>query len=182
MSCRSSVSKFHQSARTYFKGRACIKIILKNHARSYHRVGLISGKHGKVFWSWVNYVWLHLHSSQRTVKRLLWLVDIEYQKYISRSVTRWLSLYRSLPRMLQLYPASNSYFMTSRLLFWNIFLEILWANSVHIKYFQSYVDAFIEQDQNTENSKASIAEVVSCFATVKARIQVRQSDVHIKPK
>jgi len=25
------------------------------------------------FWSWVNYAWLHLHSSQRRVKRLLWL-------------------------------------------------------------------------------------------------------------
>jgi len=28
-------------------------------------------------------------------------VDIAYQKPISRSVTSWLSLYRSLPRMLQ---------------------------------------------------------------------------------
>jgi len=37
------------------------------------------------------------------------LVDIEFQKLISRSVTRWLSLYRILPRMLRLYPASNSY-------------------------------------------------------------------------
>jgi len=39
-------------------------------------------------------------------------VDFAYQKLISRSVTRWLSLYRSLPRMFQLYPASNSYFMS----------------------------------------------------------------------
>ena len=37
--------------------------------------------------------------------------------------------------------------------------------------------AFIEQDQNTEKSKALIVEAVSCFATVKARIQERQSDV-----
>jgi len=37
-------------------------------------------------------------------------VDIEYQKLISHSVTRWLSLYPSLPRMLQMYPASHSYF------------------------------------------------------------------------
>jgi len=43
------------------------------------------------------------------------------------------------------------------------------------------VVSFIEQVQNTEKSKASIVEVVSCFATVKARIQDRQSDVHIKP-
>jgi len=35
--------------------------------------------------------------------------------------------------------------------------------------------------QNLEKSKASVVEVVSCFATVKARIQERQSDVHIRP-
>jgi len=41
--------------------------------------------------------------------------------------------------------------------------------------------AFDEQVQNIEKSKASFIELVSCFATVKARIQQRQSDVHIKP-
>jgi len=45
---------------------------------------------------------------------------------------------------------------------------------------QSFVVAFIEQVQNIEKSKASVVEVVSYFATVKARIQERQSDVHIK--
>jgi len=42
------------------------------------------------------------------------------------------------------------------------------------------VVAFIEQVQNIEKSKASFVEVVSCLATVKARIQERHSDVHIK--
>ena len=37
--------------------------------------------------------------------------------------------------------------------------------------------AFIEQVPNIEKSKASVVEVISCFATVKARIQERQSDV-----
>jgi len=41
------------------------------------------------------------------------------------------------------------------------------------------VVAFNEKVQNIEKSKPSIVEVVSCFATVKARIQERQSDVHI---
>jgi len=36
-------------------------------------------------------------------------VDIEHQKLISHIVTRWLSLYPSLPEMLQIYPASYSY-------------------------------------------------------------------------
>ena len=34
----------HQSTRVYFKGRAYIKIILRNQARSYYWVGLIIGK------------------------------------------------------------------------------------------------------------------------------------------
>ena len=50
-----------------------------------------------------------------------------------------------------------------------------------IWHLQSFVVEFIEQVQNMEKSRASIVEVVSCFATVKARIQGRQSDAHIKP-
>jgi len=42
-------------------------------------------------------------------KKTIVTVDIEYQKLFSRSVTRWLSLYRNLPRMLPLYPTSNPY-------------------------------------------------------------------------
>jgi len=52
-----------------------------------------------------------------TVPRNEWkdfcdFVDIEHQKLISHSITRWLSLCPSLPRMLQMYPASHSYFMS----------------------------------------------------------------------
>jgi len=64
------------------------------------------------------------------VKRLFVTVDIEraYQKLISHSLARWLWLYPSLPRMLQMYLASSSHFMpsTSQLLFWNVFLQIRW--------------------------------------------------------
>jgi len=42
---------------------------------------------------------------------------------------------------------------------------------------QSFVFAFNEQVQNIEMSKTSIVEVVSCLATMKARIQERQSDI-----
>ena len=40
-----------------------------------------------------------------------------------------------------------------------------------LRHLQSSVVAFIEKIQNTEKSKASVVEVVSCFAIVKARIQ-----------
>jgi len=49
-----------------------------------------------------------------------------------------------------------------------------------LRHLQSFAVAFGEQVQNTEKSKASVVEVVSYFATMKTRIQQRQSDLHIK--
>ena len=119
--------------------------------------------------------------SQRRVKTIVTLWILSTKKIISHSVTRWLSLYRSLPRMLQLCPASNSYFMSIdkpvvvlKTFFWKLFGRTLW-------HLQSFVAVFIEQVQNIEKSKASFVDVVSCFATVKTRIQKRQPDVHVKP-
>jgi len=75
-----------------------------------------------------------------------------------------------LPRMLQLYQASETFF-------WKFFERILFT----LRHLQSFLVVFIEQAQIIEKSKASVAEFVSCFATVKARIQERQSDVNIEP-
>ena len=60
--------------------------------------------------------------------------------------------------------------------FWKFFERIL----LTLRHLQSFVVPFIEQVQNIEKSKASVVEVVSCFATVKAMIHERKSDVHIK--
>ena len=54
-------------------------------------------------------------------------------------------------------------------------------NAFTLRHLQAFLVAFNDQVQNNERSKASIVEVVSCFATVEVRIQERQSDVHIKP-
>jgi len=54
-----------------------------------------------------------------------------------------------------------------KLFFWKFFMRILFT----LKHLQSFVVAFIEQIQNTEKSKASVVEVVLCFATVKARLK-----------
>jgi len=62
--------------------------------------------------------------------------------------------------------------------FWKLFERTLFKTLRHL---QSFLVAFNEQVQNIEKFKASFVEVVSCFATVKERIQSRQSDVHIKP-
>jgi len=102
---------------------------------------------------------------------------VAYQKLISHSVINLLSLYPSLPmqRMLQMYPASHSYFMSIdrptvvlKRFFWKFFQRTLFKR---LRYLQSFLVAFNEKVQNIEMSKASFVEVVSCFATAKARIQ-----------
>jgi len=78
-----------------------------------------------------------------TVRKEEWkdccdFVDIEYQKLIFCSITRWLSLYPNLPRLLQLYPASNSCFMSidkATVVLKRFYFLILWVISVHIKIF-----------------------------------------------
>jgi len=83
----------------------------------------------------------------------------EYQKLISHSLTRWLLLYPSLPRMFQMYPALHSYFMSIHKptdvlkCFLGHFLRELW-----LRYLQSFVVAFNEQVKNTEKFKASFVE------------------------
>jgi len=66
----------------------------------------------------------------------------------------------------------------SETFFWKLSERILFNT---LRHMQSFVVAFSEHVQNIEKSKASTVEVVSYFATVKSRIQERQSDVHTKP-
>ena len=73
--------------------------------------------------------------------------------------------------MLQIYPASHSYFMSIDK---PTVLKRFFGNSLselYLRYLLSFVVSFNEQVQNVEKSKASFVEAVSCFPTVKARIQ-----------
>jgi len=58
-------------------------------------------------------------------------------------------------------------FSTSAFRVPKFFVRILFT----LRHLQPFVVAFIEQVQNIEKSIASAVENVSCFATVKARIQ-----------
>jgi len=65
-----------------------------------------------------------------------------------------------------------------------VVLKRFFGNSLSdlcLRHLQSFPVAVNEQVQNIKKSKASVVELVLCFATVKARIQQRQSDVHSKP-
>jgi len=114
-----------------------------------------------------------VHLCPPTLNKVPPTMDIECQKLISHSLTRWLSLYSSFPRMLQMYPASHSYFMSIDNLT-VVLKRLLWKFSERTLFktlTQSFLVAFNEQVGNTGKSKASFVELVSCFGTVKVRIQ-----------
>jgi len=70
-------------------------------------------------------------------------------------------------------PASNSYFMSIDKP--AVVLKRFFGNSLsEFGLTHLSVVAFLEHVQSIEKSKASVVEVVPCFATVKARIQERQ--------
>jgi len=132
-------------------------------------------KRTKWFWSWVDYVWLHLQSSQKRVKRLLWLCGYWVPR-TSISQPNQVAIILSL----RAKDASNAPSFTfilhvhrqdrccSETFFWKFSERALYKTLRHL---QSFLVAFNEQVQNIEKPKASSVEVVSCFATVKARIQ-----------
>ena len=107
-------------------------------------------------------------------------VEIEYQKLLSSCVTKWLSLYPSLSRRFQMYPALQSYFISIDkppvVLKW--FYEST-VNKLYLKHLQSFVVIFYEQVQNIERSTASTTEVKACLDAVKSTIEERQKQLFI---
>ena len=84
----------------------------------------------------------HLYCSYREVERLLH-VEIEYKKLLSHSVTRWLSLYSNLSRMIQMHPAMQSYFLSIDKL--PVLQKHFFENSLselYLKHLQSFVAVF----------------------------------------
>ena len=106
-------------------------------------------------------------------------VKIEFKKLLSHSVTRWLSLYPSLSRMIHIYPAIQSYF-----LFIDkppVLLKHFFENSLselYLKHLQSFVDVFHKHVQNIEQSKISL-EVVANLNSVKTIILQRKRQMFV---
>jgi len=138
----------------------------------------------KCFWSWVNYVWSHLHSSKKRAKTVVTI-------WILRSKT-----------ILTAHPcgyhftvacqgcfkctASYSYFMSIHnptVVLKRNFLEILWATSVwHYNTFKcNYLWLLLMRNFRILRSHKHQLLKLSYFATVKRRIQGIQFDIHIKP-
>ena len=121
-----------------------------------------------------NYMWLHLHSSQKRVKKLLWLCGYWVPKcYFSwpNQVAITLS-YRYLAKDASKVPSFTFILHVHRQA--KCCSETFFGNSLSklcSRHLQSFLVTFNRQVQNTEKSKASFVEVVWCFAAVKARIQ-----------
>ena len=87
----------------------------------------------------------------------LWILSTK--KRIPHSVTRWLPRYLSLPRMLQMYPASHSYLMSVDKP--TAVLKRFFGNSLSelcLRQLRSFLVAFNEQVQNIKKSKTSFVE------------------------
>ena len=141
----------------------------------------------KLFWSWMNYVSTCGCIStvrKRRVKRLFWLcgylvpkTNFSYRNQMDNTISR-LATDVSIVPSLKFIPHVNRQANCCSETF---FLEFLERIRFTLRHLQSFLGAFIEQVQNIEKSKASVVKVVSCFATVKARMQEKQSEVHFKP-
>ena len=103
-------------------------------------------------------------------------VDTDYRKLLSHNITRWLSLYTSLSRMLQMYPALQSYFTLvdkPPIVLKQFYKAPL--SELYLKHLQSFIAVFNEQVQNIEQSKASIGKVRSCLDAVKSTIKEKST-------
>ena len=106
--------------------------------------------------------------SERTIVTL-WILSTKNLFHITFSqLAKDASIVPSFKLTLHVYRQANC---CSETFFWKFVERTLFA----LRHLQSFVFAFVKHVQNIEKSKALVVEVVLCFATVKARIQERQT-------
>ncbi|XP_030049150.1 protein FAM200B-like [Microcaecilia unicolor] len=112
-------------------------------------------------------------------------VEVEYRQLLYHCKTRWLSLFPSIHRMLQMFPALKSFFLSQeeppaviRNFFENDFSEIyLWHMHSLMNVFHSHIEK-LERDNN------SLLEVMNCLKSVQSALTCRaqQSFMSLKVK
>ena len=116
----------------------------------------------------------------RGVERLLCIFGIEYMKLLSHSMARWLSLYSSFSRMIQMCPAMQSYFLSIDKS--PVHLKHFFENSLsklYLKHLQSFVAVFHKHVQNIKQSKVSLVKVVANLNFVKTIILKRKRQMFV---
>jgi len=117
------------------------------------------------------------------LKEFCEFVDIEYRQLLYHSPTRWLSLFPGLNRVLQMYPALKSYFLSSDScpkILKNFFESNLGEASLWFAH--SIMYKFYEKTKELETEKNSVMETISilkCLITMLEQ-RIEQSFLPIK--
>ena len=124
------------------------------------------------------YQYFHIYTVRtEKLKEYCEFVDIEYRTLLSHSKTRWLSLFPGITRLLQMFPALQSFFLSQdkpptllKTFFENEFSEIyLWHLHSLMSVFQSNI-------QEIERENNSVVEVLKCLNTVHTILLERESN------
>ena len=110
-------------------------------------------------------------------------VDINYKKLLSHSKTRWLSLYPGLTRLLQMYPALKSYFLSIEKP--PVALKKFFENEateLYLWHLHSLVCIFHETVAKIERSKNSVIEILECLISVGNILKNRKSQQFVSIK
>uniref|UniRef100_A0A8C4T0E1 Uncharacterized protein n=1 Tax=Erpetoichthys calabaricus TaxID=27687 RepID=A0A8C4T0E1_ERPCA len=122
--------------------------------------------------------YFHIYTVRtESLKEYCDFVEIDYRRMLSHSKTRWLSLFPSIERMLQMFPALKAYFLSQqkppialKSFFENDFAEIyLWHMHTLMSVFHTHI-------QEMEQENMSIMEVKKILNNIHTILLQRKSN------
>ena len=90
-------------------GVGCPAHILNNCV--HHRTDTMSIDIDNLIFKIYQYFYIYIVRTEK-LKEFCTFVDIEYKKLLSHSSTRWLSLFPGIARLIQIFPALRSFFLS----------------------------------------------------------------------
>ena len=123
------------------------------------------------------YQYFHIYTVRtEELKGYCEFVDIEYKVLLSHSKTRWLSLFPGITRMIEMFPALKSFFLSQskpptiiKKFFENELSEI------YLQHIQSLMSVFHSRIQEVERANNSVVEVLGCLKAVQNTLLERKS-------
>ncbi|CAH1163556.1 unnamed protein product [Phaedon cochleariae] len=112
-----------------------------------------------------------------SLKHFCEFVEIDYKKLLYHSKTRWLSLFPCLNRILEIYPALESYFLSENnppVTIKSFFEDKL--NESYLWFLHSLMYIFNEKIKAIEREGNSILEILECLEDIKACLRERMQE------
>ena len=104
-------------------------------------------------------------------------VAVEYRQLLYHSKTRWLSLFPGIQRLLQMFPALKSYFLSQEkppAVIRNFFCNDL--SEIYLWHMQSLMSVFHSHIEEIERENNSLIEVISCLKSVQSVLKCRAQE------